>query len=549
MARLGRGRDGERSAADREAARLERERRRAIREGRPPPETIPATDEPLADPFADPEPAPAAHDPAPEPVEPEPEPVEPVEPEPVEPEPVAYEPEPPPYEPPPAPEPPVEEPAPEPQPAEEPPVEEPVEPEPVAAAPSIAEAERRTVQLPRPQTGAAGPTTESHDRPSGIRRARRNPPAEYKAQPGAPGMPPHRTLGVQKRRRRLRRTLPLLAGAIVLLAVLVFAFLLFQPLHGKGYGNVAVRVPSGAGATQIGTLLEKAKVVDSGFFFALRARLDGKRSKLRAGTFALKKSMPYGAALTALTTPPSSAPIIDVTLPEGPSRRELAARVREAGVTGSYLKASARSSKLKPSAYGAPRATRSLEGFLFPATYELRRADATARNLVAKQLAAFRKNFAKISMRTAKRKGLSRYDVVIIASMIEREALVPADRPLIAAVIYNRLKQGIPLGIDATLRYKLGNFARPLRASELKLDSAFNTRTRKGLPPRPIGNPGMASLRAAASPADVKYLYYVVKPCGKGAHSFSSTFQGFQRDVAAYERKRRELGGKSPVNC
>ena len=120
----------------------------------------------------------------------------------------------------------------------------------------------------------------------------------------------------------------------------MFAYLLFQPMHGKGYGNVAVRVAPGSSATQIGDQLEQAKVVDSGFFFALRARLDGKRSKLRAGTFAMKKSMPYGAALTALTTPPASAPIIDVLLPEGPSRREFAPIVKKAGVSGSYLKAS-----------------------------------------------------------------------------------------------------------------------------------------------------------------------------------------------------------------
>jgi uncharacterized YceG family protein len=362
-------------------------------------------------------------------------------------------------------------------------------------------------------------------------------------------MPPHRSLGVQKRRRRLRRTLPLLIGALVLLGALVFAFLLFQPMHGKGYGNVAVRVAPGSSATQIGTQLEQAKVVDSGFFFALRARLDGKRSKLRAGTFALQKSMPYGAALTALTTPPASAPILDVLLPEGPSRREFAPIVKKAGVKGSYLKASAGSSKLRPATYGAPRGTRSLEGFLFPDTYELRRADATAKNLVNKQLTAFKKGFGSISMKTARRKKLSRYDVLIIASMIEREALVPKDRALISAVIYNRLKQGIPLGIDATLRYKLGNFSAPLKQSELKLDSAYNTRSRKGLPPTPIGNPGLASLKAAANPADVKYLYYVVKPCGKGAHNFSSTFQAFQRDVAAYDAKRRALGGKSPVTC
>jgi uncharacterized YceG family protein len=139
--------------------------------------------------------------------------------------------------------------------------------------------------------------------------------------------------------------------------------------------------------------------------------------------------------------------------------------------------------------------------------------------------------------------------VLTIASMIDREALVPKDRRLIAAVIYNRLKQGIPLGIDATIRYQLGDFSRPLKVSELQRDTPYNTRKRKGLPPTPIGNPGLASIKAAANPAHVSYLYYVVKPCGNGAHAFSSTDAQFQRDVAAYNRARAKRGGKDPSVC
>jgi uncharacterized YceG family protein len=152
-------------------------------------------------------------------------------------------------------------------------------------------------------------------------------------------------------------------------------------------------------------------------------------------------------------------------------------------------------------------------------------------------------------MTRAKRRNLSRYDVLIIASMIEREALVPRDRRLIAAVIYNRLKQGMPLGIDATLRYALNQWNRPLRVSELNSSSAFNTRKRRGLPPTPIGNPGLAAMRAAANPANVPYLFYVVKPCGNGAHAFSSTDAQFERDVARYNAARNRRGGKDPSHC
>jgi uncharacterized YceG family protein len=152
-------------------------------------------------------------------------------------------------------------------------------------------------------------------------------------------------------------------------------------------------------------------------------------------------------------------------------------------------------------------------------------------------------------MSYAKKKNLSRFDVVTIASMVEREASLDRERPLIAAVIYNRLKQGMPLGIDATIRFATRNWTRPLRVSELNIKSGYNTRTHQGLPPGPIGSPGLASLKAAAHPARVKYLFYVVKPCGDGAHAFSSTDAQFQKDVAKYNSARAKKGGKSPSKC
>ncbi|MEA2275229.1 MAG: hypothetical protein QOC78_189 [Solirubrobacteraceae bacterium] len=527
------GRDDDarqRTAAEREAARLERERRRAEREGRQPPEALPATDESQA-----PEPtwAPFELEPDPEPElvgdpDPQPDPQPDPDPEP-EPEPVADEP------------PPARFAAPEPERDPDPQPTEPLEPV-HAGAPVAA---RRTVSLPRPQTEELGHHTDSWDRPIGTRRVARS---EYQPQPGAPGMPPHRRIGVPRGRRGLRRVVPFLV-LLVLVAIAAFCFLLFQPFHGTGYGSVTVQVPSGSSAGQIGDLLASKGVVRSGFFFSLRARLDGDRANLRAGTYQLKRAMPYGEALAALTTPPRAAATIRVTLPEGPSRGELAPRVRAAGVSGSYVAASARSTALRPASYGAPPGTRSLEGFLFPDTYELRRSDATATQLVADQLATFKRQFAKVDLSQARKRNLSGYDVLTIASMIEREALVPKDRRLIAAVIYNRLRQGMALGIDATLRYRLGNWTRPLRVSELSSGSAYNTRKHKGLPPTPIGNPGLASIQAAANPASVGFLFYVVKPCGNGTHAFSSTDAQFQRDVAAYNRARAKRGGKDPSRC
>jgi UPF0755 protein len=532
--------DRERTAADREAARLERERKRALREGREPPESLPASDAPAPPPPLPEEPPAEPDAPHWEPFadEPDPEPVPSVpgpEPEP-EPEPIAHGPDP---EPEPA--------EPEPQPEAREPDPDPGDPqstqplEPVGAIHA-----RRTVSLPRPQTDDGGQHTDSWDRPIGTVRVSR---AEYQAQPGAPGMPPHRNLGVRKTRRRWARRLVAMLAILLLAGIAVLAFMTYQPFHGKGYGAVVVKIPEGSSAGDIGNLLADNGVVDSGFFFALRARLAGDRGKLRAGTYTLKKSMPYKDALGALTQAPTAAPTIDVTLPEGPSRRELAPRVKAAGVRGDYVKASAKSTLLNPRAYGAPKRTRTLEGFLFPDTYQLRSRTATARQLVNLQLHNFKRQFDEVDMRHARREHLSRYDVLIIASMIEREALVPKDRRLISAVIYNRLQKDIPLGIDATLRYRLNNWTKPLKESELQTNSDYNTRKVQGLPPTPIGNPGLASIQAAADPANVKYLFYVVKPCGNGAHAFSSTDAQFQKDVAAYNAARKKRGGKDPSHC
>jgi uncharacterized YceG family protein len=265
----------------------------------------------------------------------------------------------------------------------------------------------------------------------------------------------------------------------------------------------------------------------------------------------LNHGMTYEAAIDALSKVPgaSRAATTRTTIPEGLSRNEIARLPAIEHLHGGYRNASQRfSGRLNPFRYGAPSGTRSLEGFLFPATYELR-AGASARDLVGKQLVAFRDNFASVDLRAARRKNLTAYDVLIIASMVEREAQLASERAKIAAVIYNRLKDGVPLGIDATIRYATDNWTRPLRQSELQIDSPFNTRKRDGLPPTPIGNPGLSSIRAAARPAKVSYRYYVVQPGACGRHAFSSTFAQFQRDSQRYEQARSAAGGKSPTTC
>jgi len=358
-------------------------------------------------------------------------------------------------------------------------------------------------------------------------------------------VPQTQSLGVGARRRG---RVGALAALTLVLGALWFLLSLFQPFKGGGHGLVIAEIPRGTSAGGIGDLLAKDGVISSGFFFNLRATIGGDRGSLKSGRFELKHDMSYGAALTALTKQKPSPLTTRVTVPEGASRKEEAARVKLDGLMGDYVGASVHSHLLSPASYGAPPHTRTLEGFLFPATYEvLPRAKASV--LVNQQLTAFKRNFAQVDLAGVRAKHLTPYDVLIVASMVEREARLAKERPLIAAVIYNRLRARMPIGIDATIRYAIGDYTHPLTSADLKLNSPYNTRRRRGLPPTPIGSPGLPSIQAAAHPTAVKFLYYVVKPGGCGEHVFSSDYAQFLKDAARYASARAAKGGRSPTKC
>jgi UPF0755 protein len=249
--------------------------------------------------------------------------------------------------------------------------------------------------------------------------------------------------------------------------------------------------------------------------------------------------------------PPAPLPTTVVALanlriifPEGFSIAEMAERVAavrriaiaKRGVTPRLTKAGylrAVSQAQPPLPFRKDARPGALEGFLFPASYEFTQ-ESTARELVSNQLTTFRQRFARVSLTIARSKNLTPYDILIIASMIEKETAVASERRLVAAVIYNRLHNRMPLGIDATIRYGLGiPGTQSLTKKALASDSPYNTRLRKGLPPAPIANPGLASIQAAAHPAKVDYLYYVRKPNSK-RHFFTSSESDFLRAVCDF---------------
>ena len=226
-----------------------------------------------------------------------------------------------------------------------------------------------------------------------------------------------------------------------------------------------------------------------------------------------------------------------ITFPEGLTRAQMARQITAVDgiaqetrqldpvMTAQGYLASTRS-WLTPAWFETPRARRGLEGFLFPSTYAFLVA-TPARTLAQQQLAAFRQAWTGLDLRYARSKNLTSYDVLIIASMVEKEIAAPEERKLAAAVVYNRLKARMRLQIDATLLYGFGLPAgATLTGTQLRTDNPYNTYTRSGLPPTPIANPGLAALEAAAHPAQVPYLYYLRKPDGLH-HFFTASYPAF----------------------
>ncbi|MBA3350193.1 MAG: endolytic transglycosylase MltG [Actinobacteria bacterium] len=294
--------------------------------------------------------------------------------------------------------------------------------------------------------------------------------------------------------------------------------------------RVTVVVPRGSSAREIGDLLAKRKVISSGFGFQIATFMEGGGDRIQAGRYTLPLGLTAKDALARLKQGAPAQDYYRVTFQEGSWLTDFARTLqKEGGIKSTDFMKYVKSGKVR-SDYG-PKSGRSMEGLLFPSTYEIgEREDAGS--VVKRFVVEFDKRARALKIGRAP--GLSPYEAVIVASMIEAEARAPEDRAKVSAVIQNRLDAGMALGIDATLRYALRKRSGALTLSDLAVDSPYNTREVAGLPPTPIGAPGEASLRAAIHPADGDWLYYVVSDC-RGRHAFTESYSQFLADKARYE--------------
>ena len=317
----------------------------------------------------------------------------------------------------------------------------------------------------------------------------------------------------------------LAAGAVYGVGRVKAHFASAPDYSGSGSGEVVVQVKQGETAIAVARTLAAADVVKSIEAFRSTAANDPASLSLQPGFYKLRLQMSAEAALDLLLDPASRLRG-RVTIPEGSTIAQTVALVaKNTEVPLAQLQAAA----AKPAALGLPPyAKNRLEGFLFPATYDID-PGTTATEVLQLMVERF-KEAAETNQIEARAKalGLTPYDIVTVASLIERESRLEAEYPKVSRVVYNRLDKGIPLGIDASILFGLGRTSGGLKKSELARDTPYNTRLNKGLPPTPIASPGDKALQGALNPADADWLYYVLAD-KQGNQLFTADYQEFLR--------------------
>jgi UPF0755 protein len=327
------------------------------------------------------------------------------------------------------------------------------------------------------------------------------------------------------RRRRRRRGVLVMGMLLALVGLVVFQALQWsaarEPKPVPPGRPVTITVSAGQGSVEIGRALREAGVVDSVNRFRDVAQERGLDSLLKPGTYKLETGMGIDQVLDILAKGPSTG--IPVTIPEGFTVAQIVDRlVATEQFTKAEVKQALKSKDLIVP--HRPKGEDSLEGLLFPDTYSVE-PDDSAVAVIQEMLDQLEVVLARYELSTAPR-NLSPYQVLIVASMIEREAKVDADRPKIAAVIYNRLAIGKRLEIDATVEYAVGHSE--LTGKDLQASSPYNTYVAEGLPPTPIAAPGEAAIKAALQPADGDWIYYVLAT-KEGEHAFTRSYDEFLR--------------------
>lgn len=329
----------------------------------------------------------------------------------------------------------------------------------------------------------------------------------------------------------------MLVALIVAAAAVLSLFFYFDSPAAPGGDARRFVIRSGESARQIATNLRREGFIRNEAYFLVVARMSGQASDLRAGLFEVSPAMTTRQIVEHLASTNGLPREIRLTIPEGFTARDVAARIQDAGLCNSGMFMDIVENYADHGIDMRGVGADSLEGFLFPETYFI---DETVdcRKTAQRMVDHFFKNFGRREQQLAASLDFTIVEAVTMASLIEMEAQLDSERPTISGVLHNRLRRGMLLQCDASVQYALPQRKQRLFYKDLEIDSPYNTYIYKGLPPGPICNPGRASLRAAVRPATTDFLYYVARRDGTGGHVFSRSNAEHNR---AKNRIKREL--------
>lgn len=333
-------------------------------------------------------------------------------------------------------------------------------------------------------------------------------------------------LGKLQERPLPKKGLILALGVFLLLSGVCGMLRRPEPVASEGE-PVYLRVQPGMSTSEVAALLEENGVIESASSFRWRAKLSGLDQKLKAGNYVFAVRMPYDAIVDILTSGKSVD--FKLTIPEGYTVKQIAALLEEKKLAAA-AQFESEAKRFAPYDYMQPNPVEdyAAEGFLFPDTYYIGE-DQSAAELLITMAAQFDAQFTPEMRARAQALGLSVREVVTLASLVEREAMLDEERPVIAQVFLNRLRSSMPLQSCATVQYILGEPKAELTVADTKIASPYNTYLHMGLPPGPIANPGLASLQAVLYAEPTDYLYFVADKHGK--HRFSKSYEEHLRAI------------------
>ncbi|KNF09876.1 ABC transporter substrate-binding protein [Gottschalkia purinilytica] len=290
--------------------------------------------------------------------------------------------------------------------------------------------------------------------------------------------------------------------------------------------KISITIPQGSNTQSIAKILKDNGLIRNEFIFRITSKLEKKDSSYKAGVYLLSNGMNQDQIMKELISGGASNSDTKFTIPEGFELKQIAEKLSKQGIVNKekFLSLTSKVSNFS-SEYEflkeVPQDS-SLEGFLYPDTYEIYKG-ATEEEIIKKMLNNFNKIYTNEIKNKGKQIGLDTNKIITLASIIEREAKIDSERPMVSAVFHNRLKKNIMLESCATVQYILGERKEVLTYKDLKIKSEYNTYLNRGLPPSPIASPGIKSIMAAVDPANVDYLFFVANK--DGSHTFTKTYE------------------------